>query len=102
MRKFHLVPAASKTSLVSIDNLSNIISSLISAILRSLCVFSITLAASATLIELHKWVPASMIEPYSASIHQMTRGSTSVTFIILVAHEKCHQDLYVQDHNHKK
>ena len=51
-RKFHLVPAASSTSSVSMPILWKMSdSSFISAMLRSRCVFSITFAASATLID---------------------------------------------------
>ena len=61
-RKFHFVPAASKTSKVSIPSLPKIIdNSFISAILTSRCVFSITFAASATLIEDALCVPAIII-----------------------------------------
>ena len=50
-KKFHFVAAASKTDLVLIFNLLKIIeNSFTRAIFTSLCVFSITLAASATLI----------------------------------------------------
>jgi hypothetical protein len=50
-KKFHLVPAASKTSCVSIFILlKSIDNSLIKAIFKSRCVFSITFAASATFI----------------------------------------------------
>jgi hypothetical protein len=50
-KKFHLVPAASNNDSVSIPSLLKIReSSLIRAIFKSLCVFSITLAASAILI----------------------------------------------------
>ena len=51
-RKFHLVPAASSTSLVSMPSRSKMMaSSLTKAMFRSRCVFSITFAASATWIE---------------------------------------------------
>ena len=51
-RKFHLVAAAANTSRVGMPSRSKIIaSSFISAMLRSRCVFSMTLAASATSIE---------------------------------------------------
>jgi len=57
--KFHFVAAASKTSSVSISKSLNILeSSLTKAILISRCEFSITLAASATLILGAKCVPA--------------------------------------------
>ena len=50
--KFHFVAAALSTCFVSIFKRSKITaSSLINAILISRCVFSITLAASATLID---------------------------------------------------
>ena len=61
-KKFHLLPAASKTSSVSIPKRLKIkANSLIKAILTSRCVFSMTLAASATLILLALNVPAIMI-----------------------------------------
>ena len=61
-RKFHLVPAAISTSSVSMPRRLKIsASSLISAMLTSRCVFSMTLAASATLIEEALCVPAVMI-----------------------------------------
>ena len=64
-RKFHLVPAAFKTSSVSIPNLLKInASSLTKAIFTSLCVFSITFAASATLILCALKVPAVIISLY--------------------------------------
>ena len=48
-RKFHFVPAASSTAWMSMPmRLKMIASSLISAMFRSHCVFSMTLAASAT------------------------------------------------------
>ena len=63
-RKFHLVPAAWSTSSVSMPSRWKISdSSFISAMLRSRCVFSITFAASATLIELAAWIPAVITLP---------------------------------------
>ena len=60
-------------------------SSLTSAMLTSRWVFSITLAASATLIELALWVPAEIIEPYSASTKSATSGvEPEVTLRMLV------------------
>lgn len=51
-RKFHFVEAASSTSIVSIPMRVNIFeSSLTKAMFMSRCEFSITFAASATLIE---------------------------------------------------
>ena len=61
--KFHFVLAAFKTSKVSIFILENINeNSFTKAILRSLCVFSITFAASAILMESVLKVPALTIE----------------------------------------
>ncbi len=63
-RKFHLVPAAARTSWVSRSSLSKISdSSFMSAIFRSRWVFSMTLAASATRMDEAAWSPASMIDP---------------------------------------
>ena len=63
-RKFHLVPAASSTSRVSIPSLPKMIdSSFMSAMLMSRCVFSITLAASATLMLGARCTPAATIIP---------------------------------------
>ncbi len=65
-KKFHFVPAALSTSSVSIPILLKIrANSLINAILTSLCVFSMTLAASATLILGALCVPASIIKLYT-------------------------------------
>ncbi len=58
-RKFHFVPAACSTSSVSMPMRSKISdSSFISAMFRSRCVFSITFAASATLMLLALCTPA--------------------------------------------
>jgi len=63
-KKFHFVPAASKTSYVLIPILLNRIeSSFINAMFTSLCVFSITFAASATLIVGALWTPAFTTSP---------------------------------------
>ena len=52
-KKFHFVPAASSTSCVFMSSKLKIFAnSFTNAILISLCEFSITFAASATLIEL--------------------------------------------------
>ena len=62
-RKFHLVEAASRTSVVSMPMRVKILeSSLTKAMLMSRWEFSITLAASATLIEGARWVPAVITE----------------------------------------
>ena len=64
-KKFHFVSAAFKTSRVSICIfLNKIASSLTNAIFKSLWVFSMILAASATLILVALCVPAEMNEPY--------------------------------------
>ena len=61
-RKFHFVLAALITSKVSIFKfLKTFDNSFTNAIFKSLCVFSITFAASAILIEEVLKVPASMI-----------------------------------------
>ena len=74
-RKFHFVPAACSTSSVSMSSLLKIsASSFTSAMLTSRWVFSITLAASATLMELALCVPAVMMEAYSASTNEATSG----------------------------
>ena len=63
-RKFHLLPAAFSTSSVSIPiRLKISASSLISAMLTSRCVFSMTLAASATRMLEALCVPAFTIRP---------------------------------------
>ena len=84
LRKFHLVSAASSTSLVLIPILLNILeSSFIKAILMSRCEFSITFAASATLIEGARCVPASMIDLYNSSTFFAISGvDPEVTFLI--------------------
>lgn len=65
-KKFHLVAAASSTSWVSMPNNPNIYdSSLTKAMLISRCEFSITFAASATLILEALYVPAVIIDLYS-------------------------------------
>ncbi len=59
------MPAAASTSDVWMPTRSKMIaSSFISAMLMSRCVFSMTFAASATLIEGARWMPASMTAPY--------------------------------------
>ena len=67
-KKFHLVPAASKTACVSISNKLKIFAnSFTKAILISRCEFSITLAASATFIDGAKCVPAVITDLYRLS-----------------------------------
>src|SRR5690554_5200455 len=74
-RKFHLVPAASSTSRVSMPRrLNRIARSLTRAMLRSRWVFSITLAASATLMLLALWVPAVITLAYSPSTKSAAAG----------------------------
>ena len=84
--KFHLVPAASKTALVSISNNRKILeSSFTKAILISRCEFSITFAASATLIDGAICVPAVIMERYRSSTTLAISGvEPEVTFNILV------------------
>ena len=63
-RKFHLVRAAASTSPVSMSSIAKIAdSSFMKAMLRSRCEFSITFAASATLIDGARWTPALTTEP---------------------------------------
>ena len=62
-KKFHLVPAASNTSVVSMPMRSNIrANSFTNEILTSRWAFSMALLASATFIEGALWVPAVMME----------------------------------------
>ena len=63
--KFHLVAAAAITSFVLMPiEVYNWCISFISAIFTSLWIFSVTFAASATLIDDAWWIPASIIEEY--------------------------------------
>ena len=76
-KKFHLLPAASKTASVSILSfLKSIDSSFIKAIFKSRWVFSITLAASATFILGALCVPAVIISPYNSSTKSAIIGFT--------------------------
>jgi hypothetical protein len=76
-RKFHLVPAACSTSSVSMPILSKMIaSSFIRAMFRSRWVFSMTLAASATLTLEARYTPAVMIDSYSRDGFQRGRVVT--------------------------
>ena len=60
-----------------------IASSFISAMLRSRCVFSMTFAASATLIDGARCTPAWMIAPYaSATRSSVSASSPETTFMI--------------------
>ena len=89
-RKFHLVPAASSTSSVSMPRRLKIsASSLISAMLTSRCVFSITLAASATRMLDALWVPAVMICAYSASTKSATSGVEPEVIFLMVVSRCC-------------
>ena len=82
--KFHFVLAASRTSFVLILSLLKIIdNSFIKAMLTSLCVFSITFAASATLILGALCVPAIIISEYKSSIILATfKFEPDVIFLI--------------------
>jgi hypothetical protein len=83
-KKFHLVPAAAKTSCVLISKRLKILAnSFTKAILISRCEFSITLAASATLMVGAKCVPAVIILLYKASTFCPISGvEPAVTFNI--------------------
>ncbi|MNP64297.1 hypothetical protein D3C76_1597810 [compost metagenome] len=85
-RKFHLVPAASRTSSVSMPMRSKIsASSFMRAMFKSRWVFSITLAASATLIDAALYTPAVTTELYtSATISRVAASCPETTFLILV------------------
>ena len=66
-KKFHFVPAASKTCWVSISKILKIFaSSFTNAMLMSRWEFSITFAASATFIEGAKCVPAVITDLYNS------------------------------------
>ena len=86
-KKFHLLPAAFKTSSVLIFNfLKRMENSLIKAIFKSLWVFSITFAASATLILGVKYVPAEIIHLYKLSISlAISLVEPLVIFVILLS-----------------
>ncbi len=63
-----------------------IASSFISAMLRSRCVFSMTLAASATLMEDARCTPAVTTLPYICATRSSVSGvSPETTFVILVS-----------------
>src|SRR5699024_11348182 len=65
-KKFHFVFAASRTAFVSMSILLKTIdNSFIKAILISRCEFSMTLEASATLMDSASCTPASIIDPRS-------------------------------------
>ena len=84
-RKFHLLPAASSTSSVSMPRRSKMTdSSLTRAMFRSRWVFSITLAASATFRLLAWCVPAVMIWRYSASTASATSGVLPLVIFLMV------------------
>ena len=85
-RKFHLVPAASSTSYVLMPILLKMMdNSFIKAILTSRCVFSMILAASATLILEALCTPGStMILYVSAIISDDSSSHPETTFRILV------------------
>src|SRR5690606_21675144 len=84
-RKFHLGPAASNTSWVSMFSRLKILdSSLTKAILMSLWEFSITLAASATFIQEALKVPAVITLLYNWSTYSATSSvDPEVTLRIL-------------------
>ncbi|MNR01999.1 hypothetical protein D3C85_1178360 [compost metagenome] len=79
-RKFHFVPAACSTSRVSMPMRSKMMaSSFISAMFRSRCVFSITLAASATLMLDARCTPASTTPSYRAATWSRVASSSPET-----------------------
>jgi hypothetical protein len=86
-RKFHLVLAAVRTSIVLMPSRSKMIaSSFISAMFKSRCVFSITLAASATLILEARCTPAVTTLPYTSATRSSVSGvSPETTFVIFVS-----------------
>src|SRR5699024_7759109 len=85
-KKFHLVPAASSTSFVLISILLNTMdNSFMKAILISRCAFSITFAASATLMLGARCIPASIISLYTENIVSSASSSEpDTTFTIFV------------------
>ena len=84
-KKFHLLPAAFRTSSVSIFSLLNKIdNSLIRAIFISRWMFSITFAASATFIFGALYVPTDIISEYKLSTKSaILLFDPEVTFLIL-------------------
>ena len=87
-KKFHFVLAASRTSDVSTSNFLNInANSLTNAILISLCVFSITFAASAVLIDAALKTPAFIILLYTFAIisrESLSHPETTLTIFSIV------------------
>ena len=85
-KKFHLLPAASRTSWVSMSiRLNRTESSFINAMFRSRWVFSMTLAASATRIELVLCTPAVTTAPYtSATVSRVAASEPDTIFLTLV------------------
>ena len=83
--KFHLVSAASKTFCVSKFNLLKIIdSSFTKAIFRSLCVFSITFAASAIYILSVTKIPALIIFLYNLAIRSVAYLFEPLTILTIL------------------
>lgn len=101
LQKFHLVPAASSTSLVFIPIRSKIIeSSFIKEILISRCVFSITFAASATFILEALYIPALIIAPYTFAISSHDSAESPETiFKIFSSVFLCLLDLFFLENN---
>ena len=84
--KFHFVPAASSTAVVSMPRRSKMIaSSFIKLMLRSRCVFSITLAASATRTPFASKMPAVITDAYTAEIRASDSASQPLTILRIVA-----------------
>ena len=73
-RKFHLVPAAASTSQIEMSSFEKIlVISFMKAMLMSRWAFSITLAASAVLIEAARKTPALVTAPYIAASRSVDR-----------------------------
>ncbi len=88
-RKFHFVRAAASTSVVSMPMVWKIMAnSLTSAMLTSRWVFSMTLAASATLMLGARWVPAVMIVRYSASTNSAAAGVEPEVTLVIVSRRR--------------
>ena len=103
-RKFHLVPAASRTSRVSIPIRVKILeSSFTNAMLMSRWLFSITFAASATFIVGARWVPASQQkhEKYLCKIKTFIFASLIYSHVIEIFWKRSYfQNIMIQSFVH--
>ena len=85
-RKFHLVRAAASTSQIDRSIRAKICEiSFIKAILMSRCAFSMTLAASAALIEAARNTPPDVIEPYKCATRSSTSGVWPETTLVILS-----------------